>query len=146
MEFRNLLIGGLIPSFLLGLGTVLMKFSIKAGMSLPGYLVIVGFTISIYGTIFCYVSGNNGFPIHSIFFAIVMGVSWATAIFCMSYGLSVLKIPISIISPLTNTNALIAVILGALVFAEWKDLNMIKILIGTILIITGATIVSSAQT
>ncbi len=50
MELRTLLIGGIIPSILLGSGTVLMKMSLRSGIGLPVYLMIVGGTVLIYGS------------------------------------------------------------------------------------------------
>lgn len=144
MELRTLLIGGIVPAILLGSGTVLMKLSLRSGISLPIYLVIVGVAVLSYGCIAtCMTDSKLITPLGGLF-ALGMGLTWSTAIFCMSYGISVLKIPVSVIAPLTNSNALIAVALSAIVFAEWKDLSFAKVLCGTVLIVTGATVVSSA--
>ena len=50
--------------------------------------------------------------------AAAMGTTWTLAIACMAYGMGVLKLPVSIIAPLTNSNALIAVLVGAVVFLD----------------------------
>ncbi|TGK91524.1 hypothetical protein EHQ30_15030 [Leptospira brenneri] len=142
MEFRTLLIGGVFPALLLGMGTVIMKLSLRAGISLPIYLVCVGFSIFCYGAFFAFQSGMKEVTLSGGFFAFLMGITWSTAIYCMSYGISVLKLPVSVIAPLTNSNAIIAVILGAIVFSEWKDLNFVKVLIGTFLIVIGGVVVS----
>lgn len=39
MNVKSLLIGGLLPTVLLKLGTVLMKLSMREGSSVPNYLV-----------------------------------------------------------------------------------------------------------
>jgi uncharacterized membrane protein len=144
MELRTLLIGGIIPATLLGSGTVLMKMSLRSGISLPVYLMIVGGTVLLYGSAAAvFTSGRTLTPLGGAF-ALGMGAAWATAIFCMSYGISVLKLPVSVIAPLTNSNALIAVLLSSIVFAEWRELSLIKVLCGTVLIVAGATIVSTA--
>lgn len=144
MELRTLLIGGIIPSVLLGSGTVLMKLSLRSGISLPVYLVVIGATVLSYGLMAVAITGAKSLTFTGGLFALGMGLAWSTAIFCMSYGISVLKLPVSVIAPLTNSNALVAVILSAIVFAEWKDLNFMKVLCGTILIVAGASIVSIA--
>lgn len=35
MNFKSILIGALLPTIMLGLGTVLMKLSMKAGSTVP---------------------------------------------------------------------------------------------------------------
>lgn len=50
----------------------------------------------------------------------------------MAYGMGVLKLPVSIIAPLTNSNALIAVLVGAVVFSGWRNLNLSLVALGTL--------------
>lgn len=145
MEFKTLLIGGIIPSVLLGGGTVLMKLSLQSGISLPSYLIVVGSSVLLYGGTAASITGQNSMSLMGGVFALGMGLAWSTAIFCMSYGISVFKLPVSIIAPLTNSNALVAVLVSSIVFAEWRDLNMLKVLCGTLFIVVGATIVSTAS-
>lgn len=45
MNFKSIFIGGLLPTVMLGLGAVLMKLSMRAGSSVPNYLVQVGGTV-----------------------------------------------------------------------------------------------------
>jgi transporter family protein len=146
MGLQSLIIGGIIPSILLGTGTVLMKLSLKNGISLSVYLMIVGFVVFFYGTVATYITGTKELSFQSSLYAICMGLSWATAIFCMSYGISVLKMPVSIIAPLTNSNALVAVVLSSIIFSEWQHLSLPKLIFGTVFIVVGATIVSTSVT
>jgi transporter family protein len=95
MNVKALLIGGLLPTVLLGLSTVLMKLSMREGSSVPNYLVHVA----------------------------LMGLAWTGAIGAMAYAVSSLGVPVSIIAPLTNSNALVALAVSALVFREWADLS-----------------------
>jgi transporter family protein len=46
---------------------------------------------------------------------------------------------------LTNANALVAVALSAWLFKEWKELDMVRVGIGAVLIVIGVTVVSSAK-
>jgi hypothetical protein len=50
--------------------------------------------------------------------AIGMAVTWSVAIACISYGFGTLKLPVAIVAPLTNANAMVAVAIGALAFGE----------------------------
>lgn len=145
MELRSLVIGGLIPSLMLGLGSVLMKLSVRAGISLPIYLVLVGLTVFSFGGLASLFTGERLANPMSIGFAIAMGITWSTGILCMAYGFSVLKLPVSVVAPMTNSNALVAVLVSAVVLSEWRELNAMKVIAGTLLIVLGATVVSTAM-
>jgi transporter family protein len=74
-----------------------------------------------------------------------MALTWSAAIACIAYGFGALKLPVAVVAPLTNANALVAVAVGALVFGEWRFLNMPMTLGGALLICGGATLVSLAK-
>ena len=46
--------------------------------------------------------------------------------------------------PLYNMNTLVAVILALIVFSEWQELQLVKLLLGTVLIVAGAIFVANA--
>lgn len=142
MQIRSILIGGLAPAILLGLSTVLMKLSMKTGIGLPVYIICVGSTITLYGIIAYFLSNTKDFVFSGATYAILMGIAWATSSLCMAYGVSTLKLPVAIVAPLSNSNAIVAVLLSAWIFAEWKDLDVTKVVVGTLLIVIGATVVS----
>lgn len=54
------------------------------------------------------------------------------------------KMPVSKLVPLFNTNTLVAVVLGLLIFNEWKTINSPKLIIGAILVVIGGTLVTNA--
>ena len=81
MDFRALMLGGVIPAILLGLGTVLMKLSIRSGISIPVYLMIVGGGVLAVGAALAPVIGAHKVNIVSASFALSMGITWAAAIF-----------------------------------------------------------------
>jgi transporter family protein len=145
MTLSGFLIGGVIPAICLGLGTVFMRASLGAGASIPLYLAVVGSVVALLGWgSFIWTDGSlpSGRP---ILFAAAMGTTWTVAIACMAYGMGVLKLPVSIIAPLTNSNALVAVLLGANVFAEWRNLNLSLVALGTLLICAGATVITLSR-
>jgi transporter family protein len=78
-------------------------------------------------------------------FAVLMGLAWATAIGSMAYAISTLGVPVSIIAPLTNANALVALAVSSLVFREWATLNGPRVLAGTFLIVIGAMVVATSK-
>lgn len=145
MPIKSFFLGAVLPTLLLGLGTVLMKLSLREGSSIANYLVSVGvsvLTVGIAGTVVG--SGWVSQP-RAIFFAASMGLVWAGAIGSMAYAVSTLNIPLSMLAPLTNTNALVAVVLSAIIFGEFQSLSLLKVISGTLLIVIGAGIVSTAK-
>ncbi|KFI25450.1 hypothetical protein CG50_05500 [Paenirhodobacter enshiensis] len=145
MTPAGFLLGGVIPIICLGLGKVLMRASIGAGAPIPVNLVLVGSTVAAlgWGTVFLKGAPLPGFP--AMGFAMAMRASWTLAIACMAWGMAVLKLPVSVVAPLTNSNALVAVLVGAIAFAEWCDLNLPLVMLGTTLVCTGATVIALAK-
>jgi len=145
MNLKSLLIGGLLPTVLLGLGTVLMKLSMREGSSVPNYLVQVGATVLCVGLLGTVTGAGWVSTPRAVVFAALMGLGWATAIGAMAHAVSTLGVPVAIIAPLTNSNALVALAISALVFREWDDLNVPRVLAGTLLILAGAAVVATAR-
>lgn len=146
MDLRALLIGGLVPTVLLGLGTVLMKLSMRAGSSVPNYLVQVGCTVAAVGLLASGLGGGWVSTPRATMFAMAMGLAWACAIGAMAHAVSALAIPVSIVAPLVNSNALVALLCSAIVFGEWSQINGLRALLGTVCIAAGAIVVSTAKT
>ena len=145
LQLKSLIVGGLVPAILLGAGSVLMKLSLRAGSSVPNYLAQVGAAVLLIGLCASALNGGWVSTYKASTFALTMGVAWASAIGLMAYAVSVLQVPVSILSPLTNTNALVAVTFSAIIFKEWQSLDMTKVLTGTMLIAAGAYVVATAQ-
>lgn len=145
MTLAAILIGGVVPAIFLGLGTVLMRGSIGAGASIPSYLAVVGTTIAVVGWGSLLLTGSATAGLKANLYACAMAISWSLAIACIAYGLGSLQLPVSIVAPLTNSNALVAVLVGAIVFSEWQQLNMTTVAIGTALICGGAALVSLSR-
>ncbi len=145
MTLSGLLIGGAIPAVCLGLGTVLMRASLGAGASIPLYLTVVGSVVALLGSASLFWTGGALPAVRPVLFASAMGVSWTLAIACMAYGMGALKLPVSVIAPLTNSNALVAVLVGSVAFAEWRSLNLPLVALGTLLIGAGATVISLSR-
>ncbi len=147
MNATGILVGGVIPALFLGLGTVLMRSSIVAGASIPTYLAVTGTTIALVGWISVALTGQAGGLRMSggVGWAIAMALTWSAAIACISYGFGTLKLPVAVIAPLTNANALVAVAVAAVAFGEWRSLDVPMIVGGTLLISGGATLVSLAK-
>ena len=137
-----LVIGGIVPAVLLGLTTVLISM---VRISIPIFLAAVVVTIAAVGGASGPATGQTITGGRAIWYAIAIGLSWSGAIACISYGFSILKLPIAIVAPLSNSNALVAVILGAVLLSEWRTLNLPLAVAGSLCICGGATLVSLAK-
>jgi uncharacterized membrane protein len=147
MNATGILVGGIIPALFLGFVTVLMRSSIAAGASIPTFLAVIGTTIALVGWGSVVLTGQaSGLRFSgAVGWAVAMALAWSAAIACISYGFGVLKLPVSLVAPLTNANSLVAVAVGALVFGEWRSLHLPMTAGGTLLIRLGATLVSLSK-
>jgi len=147
MNAAGILVGGIIPALFLGLVTVLMRSSIAAGASIPTFLAVVGSTIALVGWGSVVLTGQSSGLRFSgaVGWAVAMALAWSAAIACISYGFGVLKLPVAVVAPLTNANGLVAVVVGALAFGEWRSLHLPMTAGGTLLICAGATLVALSK-
>jgi uncharacterized membrane protein len=145
VNVKSRLVGGLLPTVMLGLGTVLMKLGMSEGSSVPNYLVQVGGTVPCIGLLAALLGGGWVSSPRAQLFAMLMGLAWATAIGSMAYAVSTLGVPVSIIAPLTNANALVALAASALMFREWGTLNGRRALAGAAFMVFGAIVVATAK-
>lgn len=118
-----------------------MRASLGACASIPLYLAIVCSVVAMSGWSALFWTGGPVSGDRPVLFAAAMGATWTMAIACMAYGMGVLKLPVSIIAPLTNSNALVAVLVGAMAFAGWRNVNLSLVALGTLLICAGATVI-----
>ena len=63
----------------------------------------------------------------------------------MDCAIAKLGVPVSSVALLTNSNALVALALSALVFREWATLDGPRVLAGALLIVLGAVTVAAAK-
>ncbi|PNG25686.1 hypothetical protein [Methylocella silvestris] len=145
MTLSELLVGGVVPAVCLGLGAVFMRASLDAGASIPLYLAVVGSVVALLGWAAFIRTGSPIPSVRLVLLAATMGTIWTLAIACMAYGMGVLKLPVSIITTLTNSNALIAVLVSAVAFSEWRNVNLSLVALGALLICAGATVISLAR-
>ncbi|MCB9667698.1 MAG: hypothetical protein H6715_06250 [Myxococcales bacterium] len=74
MDLKAIMMGGVLPSILLGTSTVLMKFSFKKGISLSAYITVVGGTVLLYGLTAMLINGKGALNAVSTTYAVGMGV------------------------------------------------------------------------
>ncbi len=138
------LLGGIIPALLLGIYSVLQKFSTKQGIS-PGMLMVVmGLNIMIVGFVYCFVSKEYTVTIRSGLSASITGIVWGIATVLIAVALAKYNVAISKLVPLFNMNTLVAVCLGLIVFSEWKNVHVLQLAVASVLIIIGGILATNA--
>ena len=139
-----LLIGGFLPALIYGGSALFQKLSTNLGISISAYLVVVGLGVSIAGLGFYFFDNTVSFTVKASGYAGIFGITWGIATGLVAYSLLHFNVPISQLVPLYNMNTLVAVLLALVIFSEWQELNVIKLLLGTVLIVVGAILVANA--
>ena len=144
LKFTPLIIGGLIPAVLYGLAGVLQKWSAREGGSVSVYLIGFGVATVIVGVVYRAILSDGASPISSIGLAVVAGLVFAVGAGLISFTVIRFDAAISQLAPLYNMNFLVTVLLGLLIFSEFRDVEVPRLLAGGLLILLGGWVVSSA--
>jgi uncharacterized membrane protein len=139
-----ILVGGAVPALLYGVTGILQKLSTREGISTGLYLVCFGAATTLTGVVLHLVLREGASPGRAIGIALVAGLAFALGAGLITIALIRFQAPISQLAPLYNTNALITVILGLWLLREFAEVNLPRLLIGSILIVVGAILVADA--
>jgi len=141
----GIIIGGFIPAFLYGMSIIFTKASQQAEIGIGPYLVILSMSIFLVGLLLYFLPvGGNALSLKSGTHAFLAGLSWAFGAAGVMTALTLYAVPVGNLVPLFNMNTLVAVLLALWIFAEWKQVRVPQLLIGSILIIIGGTLVARA--
>jgi drug/metabolite transporter (DMT)-like permease len=144
---RNMLaltIGGLIPALFYGTAGVVQKANVRAGGTVATYLMGFGLATLLGGLIFQQILGEGPSTPRAWLFAGIAGLSFAAGAGLISFAIIRYEASIAQLSPLYNMNVLVTVGMGLLIFSEFANLNVPRLLIGTITIILGGWLVLGA--
>lgn len=140
----GIIIGGLIPGMVFGISNVVVKLTMQKGIALPLYVVVTGIAVVCVGVVLLFLFPERNINMTSASIAFSGGALWACGMTCLMFALHRYNASISVLTPLFNMNTLIAVILGMWLFAEWKTVQVPQLLIGSVLIVIGGTLVARA--
>jgi hypothetical protein len=140
----SLLVGGFLPALFYGIAGVLQKSNARAGGTAATYLMGFGLATFIGGVIFQRILREGTSTPRGWLFAGIAGLSFAVGAGLISLAIIRYQASIAQLSPLYNMNVLVVVGMGLLIFAEYSDLNVPRLLIGTLTIILGGWLVSGA--
>ena len=139
----GIIIGGIIPALLFGISGICQKLSTQHGISTGAYILSIGIGVVMVGAVLCLWNTEQTYNVKAVIPALALGLCWATGVVLVAIAITHYKTPLSILAPLYNTNTLVAVVGALLIFSEWRDVNVVKLLMGSVLIIGGAVLVST---
>ena len=140
----GLMVGGLLPALFYGVSSVFAKSSTNAGMSVGGHLFVIGITVSITGLLFNVLLPGNVPSLMAVASSSMQGVFWGVGTGCVVLGLLKYQAPLAKLVPLYNMNTLVTSGLALVIFAEWRAVNPLQLLVGAGLIVAGGILVSGA--
>ena len=129
---------------LFGLAGVFQKSSAQAGIGIGLYLFCIGTGVVLAGGVFYAALPDRTISMRSGLFASMIGLSWAIGMGLVAVALAKYTAPLSRLVPLYNMNTIVAVLIALVVFSEWKDVSVIRLLTGSVLIIAGGVLVAGS--
>ena len=146
----GLIIGGLCPTIFYGMSGVLARMSGQAPISAAGYVFAAGLGVTAVGAAAFVLEprllgSSESSAAVSLVYAALGGALWGLGSCLLIFAIARYGVPISQLAPLYNSNTLITVLFGLVVFSEWQSVSTPKILLGSALIILGSYIVLFAK-
>ncbi|MDD5623134.1 MAG: hypothetical protein PHI23_00290 [Candidatus Peribacteraceae bacterium] len=140
----GIVVGGLIPAFVYGLSAVSQRGSIGMGIGIGVFLIGAGLAVVLTGGLFLLFVPDRAWSARSFLLAMATGCAWGVGTGLVSVALAKFGVPMGKLVPLYNMNSLIAVLLILWIFAEWQQVKSLQLLIGSVLIVIGGTLVARA--
>ena len=141
----GIVIGGIIPAFVFGGYGVMQKQCMRAGLGVAGFFLVLGGTVTVCALAVCAWAPGGVPPLGAALSAIGYALFWSLGIGLILLAVDRFSASISQLAPLYNSATLITVLLGLWLFAEWKEVGALPLLLGAVAIVTGAVIVTRAS-
>ncbi|MBI2649935.1 EamA family transporter [Candidatus Woesearchaeota archaeon] len=134
---------GIVAAICFGINTILYKIASQRGNFSPAFgSLVFGIGILIAFLVYFFAKPSLQFEWKSTTLAIAAGIIWAIGFLAIAIAISQ-KGEVARLAPLYNANTIIAVILGIILLKEVPDMSqMIRVIIGAVMIIAGAVLVS----
>lgn len=142
-QTTGLLVGGLAPAVGYSVFAIGTKFAAQTNLGTGPLLVLIGLACAITGIGF-WAFLPAGIDVRSASWGLAAGFAWALGTGFVSLALARYGTPISKLNPIYNTNTLITVLAGLVIFSEWKQANPWQLLGGSALILGGSLLVSAS--
>ena len=134
---------GIVAAVCFGVNTIIFKIAMQKGNLNPAYASFAfGIGILAAFLVYFFAKPSLQFEWKSTTLAIVAGIIWAIGFLAIAIAISQ-KGEIARLAPLYNANTIIAVVLGIILLKEVPDMSqMIRVIIGAVMIVAGAVLVS----
>lgn len=142
-QTMGIVVGGLVPAIAYSAFAIGTKFATQAGLGTGPLLVMLGASCAAVGAVFWWLLPSS-IGMASAGWGIASGLAWAFGTGLVSLALFRWGTPISKLNPIYNTNTLITVVLGLVIFSEWKQANPLPLIGGAVLILVGSLLVSAS--
>ena len=116
----------------------------STGAGSSAYLIAFGLTLAVAGGISALIWRPAPWTAEGFGFAAIAGLCFALGAGLISFALFAYGVPVSKLAPIWSCNVLVTLAIGAVFLGEAAELNILKLVAGTLLIISGALLVSSA--
>ena len=143
-QFLGIVIGGFVPAVLFAASGIFNKLGAQSSIGLSAFIFFAGLGGVLSSLPFLFLQGGSVVSLKTSIFPLLMGVTWGLGIGCVTLGMQRFHAPLSRLVPLYNMNTLLVVLVSLFFFAEWKDVQVLKLLIGAIFVVIGGTLVSIA--
>ncbi|MDD4287959.1 MAG: hypothetical protein PHO20_00020 [Candidatus Peribacteraceae bacterium] len=143
-QTTGLIIGGLLPALLYGASAIFQRGSTGIGIGIGPFMIAAGIAVLLTGTALLWLDLGREWSVRSALLAMGSGAAWGIGTSLVAVALVRYGIPLGKLVPLYSMNSLIAVTLALWIFAEWKQVKVPQLLIGSILIVIGGTLVARA--
>jgi glucose uptake protein GlcU len=144
-NYIGMIVGGIVPAVIFGLGGIFVKASNQEGISINYLILFSGMGALSISILAFMLFGEKSMSVKSCIYAFLVGATWALGVFLVTMALIKYNTPMSIISPLNCTACFVTVLLALIIFSEWKNLHIIRLVVGTVLIVVGAILVSTSS-
>ena len=134
---------GIVAAICFGINTILYKIASQRGNFSPAFgSLVFGIGILVAFLVYFFAKPSLQFEWKSTSLAVVAGIVWAIGFLAIAIAISQ-KGEVARLAPLYNANTIIAVVLGIVLLKEIPKMSqMIRIIIGALMIVAGAVLVS----
>jgi transporter family protein len=140
----GIIIGGIFPGIIFGFTNALVKASTEKGISIPIYIICTAGASLLVGLVMLFVMRDVKVSLASGGYAFAAGALWAAGVSGILIALQNHNASISVLTPLFNMNTLVTVVIGLWIFSEWQTIRVPQLLLGSVFIVIGGTIVARA--
>jgi len=140
----GVVLGGLLPALCFGVSSVLMKMAARAGIGPGPYVLSLAVGVAAYGAFTALTQPGRHATGGGVAFSMLVGLAWALGMALIQIALTRYHAAISQIVPLHMLNLIVTIALGFVLFAEARDLEAGRLVLGALLIGVGAILVAGA--